>query len=342
MVSSQLNSWFEENKRIFPWRIHPSAYRVWVSEVMLQQTRALVVIPYFELWMRIFPDVATLAKAPIEQVIKTWEGLGYYSRARNLHRGAQQIVRDFDGQIPSSTEDLLKIRGLGPYTVAAILSFGFHKRAAAVDGNVLRVMTRYAWIDQDILKVATKRKVTAFVEEFLDQEKPWVTAEALIELGATICMPTPRCEVCPLQKGCVGFHRGQAMALPIKSGSQKIEKICRGVAVIQSDGFILVRQNQLGKIMADLCEFPYFEEIKTFRGVQKELENLGLNAKWIQSFDQVKHSFTRFSALLYPFYFHALSRKELPGYVWISIEQLHQMPFSSGHRKINAQLMSIL
>jgi A/G-specific adenine glycosylase len=202
-----LNTWFEENRRAFPWREDPTPYSVWVSEVMLQQTRASVVVPYFERWMITFPSVAALAVAPIEQVIKMWEGLGYYSRARNLHRGAQQIVDDFGGVIPSTKEELLKIRGLGPYTVAAILSFGFKQRAAAVDGNVLRVITRYAWIDQDIQKVATKRVVAEFVESFLDEKQPWVTSEALIELGATICTPAPRCALCPIQSGCAAYSR---------------------------------------------------------------------------------------------------------------------------------------
>ena len=337
-----LNSWFEKNKRDFPWRDDPTPYGVWVSEVMLQQTRASVVIPYFELWMETFPDIVSLAGAPIEQVIKLWEGLGYYSRARNLHSGAQQIVRDYGGKVPSTKEELLKIRGLGPYTVAAILSFGFKKRAAAVDGNVLRVITRYAWIDEDIQKVATKRKVTEFVESFLDLEEPWVTSEALIELGATICTPVPRCDDCPIQEGCKAFARDQVDALPIKSGTQKIEKIIRGVAIVESEGFILVRENGIGKIMADLCEFPYFEGKKTLFGIQKELSSLGLKVELIQPLESVKHTFTRFSATLYPFFFKALFRKEIEGHVWLSIEQLKQRPFSSGHRKIYHQLGSFL
>jgi A/G-specific adenine glycosylase len=339
---SVLNSWFEKNKRDFPWRGSPTPYGVWVSEVMLQQTRASVVIPYFELWMATFPDVASLAAAPIDQVIKLWEGLGYYSRARNLYAGAQQIVREFGGEVPSTKEGLLQIRGLGPYTVAAILSFGFKKRAAAVDGNVLRVITRYAWIDEDIQKVATKRKVTEFVEAFLDEEKPWVTSEALIELGATICTQVPRCDHCPIQEGCKAFARDQVDVLPIKSSKQKIEKIIRGVAVIEVEGFILVRENIAGKIMADLCEFPYFEGKKTVFAIQKELSSLGLNVELIQPLDSVKHTFTRYSATLYPFFFKATSRNGIKDHLWISIERLKQSPFSSGHRKIYHQLGSFL
>lgn len=334
MTSFDLDCWFLENKRDFPWRESITPYRVWVSEVMLQQTRAQVVIDYFERWMAVFPDLATLAAAPIEQVIKMWEGLGYYSRARNLHAGARQIKQQFDGIFPSTPEDLLKIRGLGPYTVAAILSFAFHQRAVAIDGNVLRVIARYAWIGEDILKVATKRKITAFVEPFLSKEQPWVTMEALIELGATVCTPKPRCAVCPMQRNCQAYSKGQVDVLPIKSSTLKTEKITRGVAVIESEGFILVRKNGVGQVMADLCEYPYFEGKDSSFSVLQELEKLGIQANFVKNLASVKHSFTRFLATLYPFYFWTEHRLELDGYAWVSAEQLQSMPFSSGHRKI--------
>ena len=187
-----LLEWFEANKRVFPWREHPTPYRVWISEVMLQQTRAQVVVSYFDRWMKRFPNVEALAAAPIEEVIKIWEGLGYYSRARNLHKGAQEIVRKHGGRIPNTREALLELPGLGPYTAGAILSFGFHQRATAVDGNVLRVLSRFGWIAEDIGKIAARRKIEALAESLLDEKKPWVSAEALIELGATICLPQPR------------------------------------------------------------------------------------------------------------------------------------------------------
>jgi A/G-specific adenine glycosylase len=213
----ELNSWFLENRRELPWRIDPTPYRVWISEVMLQQTRASVVIPYFERWMTLFPDVAALAAAPIERVIKTWEGLGYYSRARNLHRGAQQMVESFGGEVPSDREALMSIKGLGPYTIGAILSFGFQKRAAAVDGNVTRVLARYFSIEENVGRQSVKRLIGEKAEAILDEREPWVTAEALIELGATVCTPKPFCELCPLQKSCLG--KDKAESLPIKHDS---------------------------------------------------------------------------------------------------------------------------
>ena len=153
-----LKRWFLDQKRDFPWRENPSPYAVWVSEVMLQQTQAAVVISYFERWMQRFPTIQALADAPLEDVIKEWEGLGYYARARNLHAGARYVVENYEGQLPANAEQLYKIKGLGHYTVGAILSFAFQQRKAAVDGNVLRVLARYYGITDDIGKSATVKK----------------------------------------------------------------------------------------------------------------------------------------------------------------------------------------
>ncbi len=219
------------------------------------------------------------------------------------------------------------------------MNFGFKKRAAAVDGNVLRVISRYAWVDQDIQKQTTKKLITAFVEEYLDAAEPWVSSEALIELGATICTPKPRCGECPIQVGCKAFERDQVTELPIKSGGAKTTKLNRGVAVIESSGYILVREIIPGKIMEGLYEFPYFEDTQTFFSVQQAARDLcGGILLFKEAMTTVKHSFTRYSATLYPFYFHLESRVDVPGHQWILKEQLKLKPFSSGHRKIMQQL----
>jgi A/G-specific adenine glycosylase len=337
-----LDAWFLENKRSFPWREEATPYRVWVSEVMLQQTRALVVVSYFERWMEQFPTIQALAAAPLERVIKAWEGLGYYSRARNLHAGARHIVEKHGGELPSTKEALLAIPGLGPYTVAAILSFGFKQRAAAVDGNVLRVISRYAWIDEDIGKSSGKRRVEAFANQFLSPDRPWVTAEALIELGATICTPIPRCGECPLQESCLAHLKGNPTALPIKAPPPKVEKIVRGVAIVEAFGRILVRKNPSHQLMGDLWEFPYFEGEQSFLGVQKKLrQKLGLEVEVLRKMEPVAHSFTRFSARLFPFYCKANEWKEVDGYSWILRKELNQLSFSSGHRKIREKISGI-
>lgn len=327
----ELHDWFLENRREFPWRVDPTPYKVWISEVMLQQTRASVVIPYFEKWMRLFPDVASLAEAPLEKVIKTWEGLGYYSRARNLHQGAKEILERFGGEIPSRKEELETIRGLGPYTVGAILSFGFKKRAAAVDGNVTRVLARFFSIEENVCKQAVKRKIFEGAESVLDQEAPWVTAEALIELGATICTPKPRCEICPLEKRCLGKERAEL--LPIKNEEKKTTLLKRIVIWLEAGGKVLVKKGEKGKVMADLYEFPYFE-VEEIWPEKKVREAFGMEVKRIEKLPRVAHTFTRYKAELYPFRLYAEREKKVDGYEWVERERLRELPFSSGHRRI--------
>lgn len=332
----ELNDWFLENKRDFPWREDPSPYKVWISEVMLQQTRASVVIPYFLKWLQLFPDVESLAKAPIEAVIKAWEGLGYYSRARNLHKGALQIIEEFGGQIPSKKEELKKIHGLGPYTVGAIMSFGFKKRAAAVDGNVTRVLARFFCLKENVQKQSTKQKIASGAEALLDSEEPWVTAEAFIELGATICTPKPRCEICPLQKNCLG--KENAHFLPIKNEERKITTIKRAVIWLEVDGKILIKKGERGKIMADLYELPYFEmgdEIWSIRQIEEAcIEFYGASIQLVKKLPRTLHSFTRYKAELYPVRFKGAVLKNIADCIWIEIEKLESLPFSSGHRRI--------
>lgn len=331
-----LNCWFSQNQRPFPWREERTPYKVWISEVMLQQTRASVVVPYFLRWMEIFPNVHALANASLDEVIKVWEGLGYYSRARNLHKGAQQIVARFDGKIPDSKEDLDSISGLGPYTVGAILSFGFQKRAAAVDGNVARVISRYYAIDENICRIKVRRAIEGRALAFLDEEEPWVTAEALIELGATICTPKPRCEACPLQAGCQGFQNGTAESLPIKNGEKEVILLQRVVAVVEAQGQILVRRGEKGKVMADLYEFPYFEGEEMGPGQLSKL--LGFQVEYVHKLPEIVHTFTKFKARLFPYLLKTAAPYPVAGAEWVDQERLDILPFSSGHRKIMQQL----
>jgi A/G-specific adenine glycosylase len=256
-VINELKKWFSIHKRDLPWRENPSPYRVWVSEIMLQQTQASVVIPYFERWMTRFPTVESLASAPIEEVIKLWEGLGYYARARNLHQGARYVVEKHQGIIPNTAEQLAPIKGLGDYTIGALLSFAFHQRAAAVDGNVIRVLSRYLAIEEDVAKQPTLRKIRAEAQKMLPVEEPWIIVEALIELGATICQKKPKCSECPIRKGCQGFVKGIAQNLPYKSTKSETIALYRLVPIIEHEGCILIRKVGEGEIMSDLHEFPY-------------------------------------------------------------------------------------
>ncbi len=332
---TELHDWFYEHQRPFPWRVERSPYKVWISEVMLQQTRAIVVIPYFKRWMTLFPSVQALAEAPLELVIKAWEGLGYYSRARFLHQAAQQIMQKFGGALPDTREGLMRIKGLGPYTVGAILSFGFYQRAAAIDGNVTRVLSRYFQIEEPIHTSRVKKQLELCGEAILDAKEPWVTAEALIELGAKVCRPVPRCGECPLQGSCQALQSGRAAQLPIKPARTETIHLKRMVACIESGGYILVSKGGVGKVMADLYEFPYFEVVDLCAAVA---EKFGLATYPIVTLPKVRHSFTRYIAHLFPVHLAALERPTLPPFEWVAKEQLQQLPFSSGHKKILANL----
>lgn len=332
----ELNRWFEKNQRDFPWRRDRTPYKVWISEVMLQQTRASVVVSYFEKWMILFPNVKALSSATIEEVIKAWEGLGYYSRARNLHRASKQIVEKYGEQIPQNREALEQIHGLGPYTVSAILSFGFKKRTAAVDGNVTRVLSRFLSIKENTCKQAVKRKIQKGADALLDSEEPWVSSEALIELGAVVCTPKPACEICPLEQNCLG--RKIAESLPIKNPRKKIIPIKRAVILFLSDGKTLLKKGEPGKVMADLYEFPYFEMGNELwprkKIVEAILETFGIEVQKIEKLKMVTHSFTCYKAELFPFRFQVDSPLEIEGYRWVEEKEIESLPFSSGHRRI--------
>jgi len=334
-----METWFEANKRDFPWRRDPTPYRVWISEVMLQQTRASVVVPYFLRWMDLFPNVKRLYMAPIEQVIKAWEGLGYYSRARNIHAAAKQIVEEFGGEMPDAREALLSLPGFGAYTTGAVLSFGFHKRAAAVDGNVLRVLSRYFLIEENVSKTKVRRKIEEKAEAMLDPSRPWVTAEALIELGATVCLPQPLCEDCPLSKGCLALQAGKADALPIKNEERGVTSLRRTVFVIEHEGCVLVRKGERGKVMADLYEFPYIEAA-CGRGkvVDSAHSFVGGELVFVRKLTERQHTFTRYKANLSPYLIRARRREASTGYEWVPIVQISDLPFSSGHRKIASEV----
>lgn len=325
-----LAAWFERTKRELPWRGSPSPYQVWISEVMLQQTRAAVVVEYYHRWMERFPSVEKLAEASLEEVTKAWEGLGYYARARRLHLAARYFVEHHGGKIPEKREELERVAGLGPYTVGAILSFAFHKRAAAVDGNVVRVLTRFLGLEEDVSKPSVKKRLWAYAEEVLPEEKPWVVVEALIELGSTLCSRNVQCGICPLQSGCRGFASGRAEELPVKRKKVPMTVLEREVAVVLAEGAVLVKKVEEGNVMAGLYEFPYWD-----RGMGEAWD---LGAEREKILPVVCHTFTRFRVVLYPSVWKILGKKEVSGYEWVEIDLARRLPFSSGHRRVLAFL----
>jgi A/G-specific adenine glycosylase len=334
-----LTSWFLENKRLFPWREEKNPYKVWVSEVMLQQTRASVVVPYFVRWMERFPTLEVLANGTVEEVIKMWEGLGYYSRARNLHSGAKEVMTRFQGIIPCRKEDLETITGLGPYTVGAILSFGFSQKAVAIDGNVTRVISRYFAIEENVCKAKVRRLIEEKTWGMLDESNPWVTSEALIELGALVCTPKPLCSGCPLKLKCLAYQKGIEENLPIKNIREQTIRLKRWVIVLESDQKFLVQKEMKGKVMADLYQFPWVE-----KGVQLEkgiLRRFGCKVKRKGPLKEVFHTFTKYKAHLLPILFQTDRPLEIEGWSWVCKEELSLLPFSSGHRAILQQLLRV-
>jgi A/G-specific adenine glycosylase len=340
-----LQDWFLRNKRDFPWRDSPTPYQVWISEVMLQQTQASRVIDFYLHWMRLFPDVHTLAQAHIDDVLKAWEGLGYYSRARSLHEASRDIVKRFSGTIPSDIEQLASIKGLGPYTVGAICAFGYHQKQPAVDANVARVLTRFFELQDDISKAKTLSKLRELTLTLLPDKDPHIVMEAFIELGASICTKKPKCSSCPLQKQCKSYQAGTQESLPIKSQKTTYEALHRDVAVVIAKDHLLLRQGQKGIACSGLYEFPYFTSTaggKPYTTIQTNLQaHFGLETEFQQHLDEEKHSFTKYRVTLYPKLFIAQEKKAIPDHEWHDLKNARRLTFSSGHRRLLWSILNI-
>ena len=261
-------------------------------------------------------------------------------------KAAKYLVEHFNGQLPDNEEDLKKIKGLGPYTIGAILSFAFHQKKAAIDGNVIRVLTRYFGLEDDISKSATMHQLRQLAQALLLDEEPWIINEALIELGATVCQRKARCGRCPLQADCVSFKQDKVDSIPFNSKKIKIEYLYRSVAVIQCESDLLVKRGTKGTIMSDLYEFPYFEIVKDeFSPQALEVEILQYYALQViqkEVLKEVSQGFTRYQAQLYPVLFSCHQPKEIEGLEWLSFKSLKQLAFSSGHRRIFQQLSDLL
>lgn len=333
----EFKEWFVHNRRQLPWREAPTPYQVWISEVMLQQTQVSVVIPYFHRWMEEFPTIEALARAPLEKVIKTWEGLGYYSRARYLHEAANTFVKEHAGTIPSDRKSLSKIKGLGPYTIGAILSFAFHQKAAAVDGNVMRVLSRYFGVEDPIDQPKTIKSLWEKAEAILPDSEPWLVSEGLIELGATLCKKNdPACTECPLLRSCRAYRNNLQSILPKKRKKIPITHLYRLVAIIECEGKFLVKKGEAGKVMSDLYEFPYLEIQELSPSFEQATalfaKELQLDLSFVKAFPKENHGFTRYQAHLFPILV-ASKNHSAPG-CWKTKEELTLLPFSSGHRRI--------
>ncbi|MBI3236592.1 MAG: A/G-specific adenine glycosylase [Chlamydiales bacterium] len=342
-IATDIKRWFVKSQRSFPWREDRSPYSVWVSEVMLQQTQASVVVGYYKRWMDRFPTLEALALAPLEEVIKQWEGLGYYVRAKNLHKGARYLLENHRGVFPSSKELLEKIPGVGPYTVGAILSFAFHQKAPAVDANAIRVLTRLFAMEEEIHTQSSKKWLQKCAHNLLPEEEPWVFVEALIELGATLCTPKPKCSKCPVQPHCLGSELEIASLLPKKQAPKPITLLHREVVLLFTtcQKKVLLSAKKEKGIMANLYEFPYVESSLPSPSadfIRKVTETFFTPFLPILQLSCVEHSFTRYRAILYPYIFKTQNPSAIEGFDWVLVSDLDKLPFSSGHKKILTEM----
>ncbi len=249
--------WYQTNKRDLPWRDSLDPYAVWISEIMLQQTRVEAVTGYYLRFLKRFPDIQTLAEADEEEVLKYWEGLGYYSRARNLKRAAQVIMKNWNGRFPSDYESVRALPGVGDYTAGAICSIAFGKAYPAVDGNVLRVIARLYALEEDVLTAPARRKITQIVQKQIPAGQAGEFTQSLMELGAMVCIPNhPRCDICPVQGECQGYEKGIASSLPLKKKKPEPETVHRYVLIVRQGDRVLLSRRQKQGVLAGLLEFP--------------------------------------------------------------------------------------
>ena len=256
-----LISWYLQYKRDLPWRHTNNPYHIWLSEIMLQQTRVAQGMPYYFAFIDAFPTVFDMANASEEQVLKLWQGLGYYSRARNLHKTSQIVAYEWGGKFPQTYSSLLDLKGVGEYTAAAIASFSYNEAVPVVDGNVFRVLSRYFDVETDIAKASAKKEFSALALELMPKDAPAIFNQAMMEFGALQCVPkNPNCDICPLNSGCLALKLKKVSQLPVKSKKAKAKNRFFNYLVVSDENKNTLAQKRLGKgIWENLYEFPLIE-----------------------------------------------------------------------------------
>ena len=311
---------------------------------MLQQTQIKTVVPYYKRWLRAFPNVKALASAPLDQVLKLWEGLGYYTRARNLHKAAKTIVEQFDSQIPDDAEELRKLPGIGRYTAGAIASIAFQKPIPLVDGNVARVLTRLFNIRKDISKPATQMELYELAGALISQRNPGTFNQALMELGSLVCVPEmPKCHLCPVSGACRAFRKGDPSLLPIQGNKAKIKKIEMVVGILAKDGRLLVRRRPERGIWGGLWEIP--GTIRTKNETPEEVlrrefeEAMKIQITIDRRLLSIQHRFTHRLATIHPFCCSlkggtANQKIHVPSVLWADRKTLKKLSLPRPHQKI--------
>lgn len=315
-IVKPLLTWYDSNARVLPWREDATPYRVWVSEIMLQQTRVEAVKPYFERFTRELPDVQALAQVPEDRLLKLWEGLGYYNRVRNMQKAAQKVVNEFAGGLPADYQQLLALPGIGSYTAGAIASIAYQICVPAVDGNVLRVVSRLTASRDDILKQSVKKRMEQLVGDVIPAERPGAFNQALMELGAMVCVPNgmARCDSCPLRELCEARKQGIVMELPQKTPKKARKLEDRTVLVVRDGEKVAIHRRPLKGLLAGLYEFPNVEGFLSDDEVLAFLKGRKLSPIRIQKLEPSKHIFSHIE-------WHMI------GYV-VRVEELEDMDIS--------------
>ena len=293
-ITDPLLEWYAEHARVLPWRETVSPYRVWVSEIMLQQTRVEAVKPYFERFITALPDIRALAECEEEQLLKLWEGLGYYNRVRNMQAAAQTVMQEYGGELPADYEKLLSLKGIGNYTAGAIASIAYNIPVPAVDGNVLRVIMRVTSDDSDIMKQSVRKRVEQQLQDAIPKDRAGTFNQALMELGATVCLPNgePMCDNCPWKKLCGTAALGNWQEIPVKKKAKARRIEAKTVLVIRDGDRVVLRKRPKKELLADLYEFPNYEGHLTGEEALGIIQKLNLHPIRIQKLEDAKHIFS--------------------------------------------------
>jgi A/G-specific adenine glycosylase len=341
MLSSLLLSWYEKNKRSLPWREHPDPYAVWVSEIMLQQTRVETVIPYFERCMARFPSIASLAAASEQDVLNLWEGLGYYSRARNLHKAAVLICRDFDGRLPANLDDLRKLPGIGRYTAGAIASIAFGLDEPALDGNIRRVYARLFDVAEPADSPVGQKTLWDLAHQHLPPGRAADYNQALMDLGSAICLPrNPRCLICPLSSICAARAVGTQDLRPVLKPRKETPHVVHAAAVIVSRGRVLLVRRPSAGLLGGMWEFPnaqvHADPAGSIAGAISS--SYGLEILPGSPLLVIDHAYTHFKVTTHAFRCELLSPIPPGGLKWIAIKKLEDFPMGRIDRQIARKL----
>lgn len=337
--------WFDGNARDLPWRRRRSLYSIWVSEIMLQQTRVETVVPYYRRFLRRFPSPRRLAAAPLQEVLKAWEGLGYYARARNLWRAAQTVVARHRGRVPSQYGEFRALPGVGEYSAAAVLSIGAGQALPVVDGNVLRVVSRWQGIAGDIGLPRTRGRIRDFLAQVIPGDAPGRFNEALMELGALVCLPrAPRCQACPLGRGCFACRRGRTASLPVKRKKKPVPLHEVALAAIVRAGRVFIQLRPDQGHLGGLWELPGGKcragEAPADAVVRECREELGTEVEALRELAVVRHAYSHFKVRLHVFACRPLRGRFRPSrpHAWVRAEEMVRYPLPAANHKFLPQV----